>query len=65
MDSYEGYPDPALQTFLMGRHILIPRGVRCFVPCLPLFFHISGYLQCLNQPFSIHMLNMEDAGDIL
>lgn len=38
MDSYEGYPDPALQTFLMGRYILIPWEVRCFVPYLPLFF---------------------------
>lgn len=66
MDCHERYPDPALQTFLMGRYISwFQREVRCFVPYLPLFFHISGYLQCLNQPFSIHMLNMEDAGDIL
>lgn len=48
MDSYEGCPDPALQTFLMGQHILIPRGVRCFVPCLPPFFHVSGYTPYLN-----------------
>lgn len=34
MDSYEGYPDPALQTFLMGRYILIPREVRQKIPYL-------------------------------
>ena len=38
MDSYKGYPDPALQTFLMERYILIPWEVRCFVPYLPPFF---------------------------
>ena len=40
MDSYEGYPDPALQTFLMGQYILIPREVQCFVLYLPIFLHI-------------------------